>query len=109
MIINAITVRFLRFNSLLDHVFPIIPLLISRAEDKDWIIKYFILVSVIVSFCFLSVLTRKQNERVFISSMIQIINHEFSIIQIKLLINIIVVIEIFMNILLFSNCKFDFF
>jgi hypothetical protein len=71
-------------------------------------IKYFILISVILSFCFLSVLTRKQKERVFISSIIQIIIQEFSIMQFKLLIIMTVVIEIFMNILSFSNCKFDF-
>jgi hypothetical protein len=35
LIINAITIKFPRFNPLLDHIFLIIPLLISSAEDKD--------------------------------------------------------------------------
>jgi hypothetical protein len=50
----------------------------SRADEMDWIIKYFILISVIFFLSVLKLFIIEQNDRVFISNIIQINSQEFT-------------------------------
>jgi len=80
-----------------------------KEEEIDWIMKYFILISVIFFFSFSKVFMRAQNERVFISSITQMEIHEFITRHIPLEIIKIIIMNGAVFILLCSNCKFDFF
>lgn len=95
--IKMMILIFMIFVVLVSFVFSSI--IIRTADEIDWIIRYFILVSTIFLFSFLmEVFIIEQNERVFISRAIQIQIHEFlmkhKIDEMKIVVIIIIVVLI---------------
>jgi len=105
-IIKAIIIMFWTIIELYKF-FVCIDIIIKILEAMDWIIKYFILHSIILFDFLWGILRIPQKARVFISSVIQTMIQEFLEIQSKVEIVIVFNISLFVLILLLSNCKFD--
>ncbi len=94
-------------NLLFPHSFLITIENTSTVDEIDWIMKYFILISIVMNPSFFLYFINVQKDRVFSSKATQTVIQVFLSVQRRGVINRINSIELFVLISNSSNCKFD--